>query len=245
MDDAPVECSIKHGMCYHQKSKSHFSKEVLIALVAILNVVPEGFMELTGVIISLSFPGADDFDLSDALDDDPNVPTGADDFDLSDAFDDDPNAPIDDNDGFDLNDALQDDTTQPRDDNDGFDLNDALQDDTTQPRDDNVGFDLNDALQDDTTQPRDPDGFDLNDALNGHSVKKTGRNFDDSDLLGVVNGDYKPEKTGSKGQDPPAATDLISDFLMTLIGDTSENFKKICFSIMEMLNDLYNTPQEQ
>lgn len=190
--------------------------------------------------------GQDDgFNLEDAFsDDEPTPKTQADEFDLSDAFDDDSNLPTE-ADEFDLSDALDDDSNLPTDDGEGFDLADALSDDHVASRDDNVEFDLNDALRDDATQSRDPDGFDLGAALNDHSVKKTGGDFDDSDLLHVVNGDYKPDKTVSKGQDPAGTSDQISDFLMTLLGGTSEHFQKICFKLMEMLKDLYNTPQEQ
>lgn len=177
-------------------------------------------------IIFVTTKGQDDgFNLEDAFNDDvPTAKPQADEFDLSDAFDDDPNLPT----GA-----------------DEFDLSDALDDDSNVPTDDGEGFDLADALSDDHVASRDPDGFDLGAAFNDHSVKKTGGDFDDSDLLHVVNGDYKPDKTGSKGQDPAGTSDQISDFLMTLLGGTSEHFQKICFKLMEMLKDLYNTPQEQ
>ncbi|XP_078078652.1 uncharacterized protein LOC144499889 isoform X2 [Mustelus asterias] len=129
-------------------------------------------------------------------------------------------------DGFDLSDALKDDPAEPRDDIDGFDLNDALGEDSAKPRNDNDEFDLRDALRDDSSKPR------------------TGT-FDDSDLQHVVNSDYKPEKTNSKGQDPPTVIDLISDLVMSLIGGTSEQVKKVCFSLLEMFTEQYTNAKEQ
>ncbi|XP_051882123.1 CD99 antigen-like protein 2 isoform X3 [Pristis pectinata] len=152
-------------------------------------------------------------------------------------------------DEFDLSDALSDDSYVPTDDNDGFDLNDALQDDTIQPRGKDE-FDLSDALKENPNGAPEADGFDLSDALDDSIKLTAGGEFDDSDLEYVKNSGYEPDKTNSKGQDPPGqqppeATDLFSDLLMTILGGTSEQFKKICFSLLEMLNDLYNTQQDQ
>uniref|UniRef100_UPI00398F752A CD99 antigen-like protein 2 isoform X1 n=1 Tax=Pristiophorus japonicus TaxID=55135 RepID=UPI00398F752A len=187
-------------------------------------------------------------------------------FDLSDALKDDPTEPWDDGDGFDLNDALKDDPTKPPKDDHGFDLSDALKDDPTEPWDDGDGFDLNDALKDDPTKPpSSDDGFDLSEALNGDPIKPAGGDFDDSDLQDVINGDYKPEKTNCKGSpdktnskgkpdktnskdqvsDPPTAIDLVSDLVMALIGGTSEQIKRLCFSLLEMLTDQYTNAQDQ
>ncbi|XP_043548322.1 CD99 antigen-like protein 2 isoform X2 [Chiloscyllium plagiosum] len=110
---------------------------------------------------------------------------------------------------------------------DGFDLSDALKDDPAKPWDDNDGFDLNDALKEDFTKP------------------KTGSSFDDSDLQDVVNGDYKPEKTKAKAQDPPTVIDIIIDLVMALIGGTSEQVKRLCYSLLEMFTEQYMNVQNQ
>ncbi|XP_078401206.1 uncharacterized protein LOC144682597 isoform X4 [Cetorhinus maximus] len=129
---------------------------------------------------------------------------------------------------------------------DGFDLSDALQDDPTEPWDDNDEFDLNDALEDHSTKaPHDNDGFDLNDALEDHSTKAPPGVFSDSDLEDVVNSDYKPEKTNSKDQKPPTPIDLIGDLVMALIGGTSEQVKKLCFSLLEMFTEQYTNAKDQ
>ncbi|XP_067889278.1 CD99 antigen-like protein 2 [Heterodontus francisci] len=156
-------------------------------------------------------------------------------FDLSDALKEDPTEPWDDSDGFDLNDALKDDSTKPQTNDDGFDLSEALNDDPIKPADDSDGFDLNDALKDDSTKPQNNDDH----------IKPAGGDFDDSDLQDVVNGDYKPEKTNSKGQDPPTVIDLVSDLVMALIGGTSEQVKKLCFSLLEMFTEPYINTQDQ
>ncbi|XP_041055087.1 CD99 antigen-like protein 2 isoform X7 [Carcharodon carcharias] len=149
-------------------------------------------------------------------------------------------------DGFDLNDALKDDPTEPWDDNDGFDLSDALEDHSTKASHDNDGFDLNDALEDQSTKaPHDNDGFDLNDALEDHSTKAPSGGFSDSDLEDVVNSDYKPEKTKSKDQKPPTPIDLIGDLVMALIGGTSEQVKRLCFSLLEMFTEQYTDAKDQ
>ncbi|XP_060682855.1 CD99 antigen-like protein 2 isoform X2 [Hemiscyllium ocellatum] len=110
---------------------------------------------------------------------------------------------------------------------DGFDLSDALKDDPAKSWDDNDGFDLNDALKEDFTKP------------------KTGSSFDDSDLQDVVNGDYKPEKTKAKAQDPPTVIDIIIDLVMALIGGTSEQVKRLCYSLLEMFTEQYMNVQNQ
>ncbi|XP_062910666.1 CD99 antigen-like protein 2 isoform X2 [Mobula hypostoma] len=215
-----------------------------------------------------SKPHADEFDLSDAVGDDSHVPTGQDDFgfNLEDALNEDPAKPqgqddfgfnLEDalNEGpakpqeasdFDLSDALDDDSHVPTGQDDfGFNLEDALNEDSAKPQGNDNGFDLNDALRDDTVKPPDADGFDLRDALDDNPVKQTGGDFDDSDLEHVKNSGYKPDKTKSKAQDSPAETDFFSKLLMTILDGTSEHFKKICFSLMEMLNDLYNSQQDE
>ncbi|XP_069748125.1 CD99 antigen-like protein 2 isoform X2 [Narcine bancroftii] len=167
-----------------------------------------------------------EFDLSDALEDDATQPQGQDDFDLDQAFSENPHDAAGDSDGFDLNDALEDDATQPQG-QDDFDLNQAFSENPHDAADDSDGFDLNDALADDATQPQDTHhDFDLSDAFSEDTTQSPGADFDDSDLQYVIDNGYKPDKTNSKG-------------------GTSEQFKKICFSILEMLNDLYNTQQEQ
>ncbi|XP_048453835.1 CD99 antigen-like protein 2 [Rhincodon typus] len=108
------------------------------------------------------------------------------------------------------------------------------------------GFDLNDALKDDPTKPPSTDDFDLSDALSGDPIKPAaGSSFDDSDLQDVVNSDYKPEKTKSKAQDPPTVIDIIIDLVMALIGGTSEQVKKLCFSLLEMFTEQYVNVQDQ
>ncbi|XP_060682854.1 CD99 antigen-like protein 2 isoform X1 [Hemiscyllium ocellatum] len=129
---------------------------------------------------------------------------------------------------------------------DGFDLSDALKDDPAKSWDDNDGFDLNDALKEDFTKPKSNDEFDLSDALNDDPVKPAaGSSFDDSDLQDVVNGDYKPEKTKAKAQDPPTVIDIIIDLVMALIGGTSEQVKRLCYSLLEMFTEQYMNVQNQ
>ncbi|XP_038674458.1 CD99 antigen-like protein 2 isoform X4 [Scyliorhinus canicula] len=128
---------------------------------------------------------------------------------------------------------------------DEFDLNDALNDDTAEPRDHNDGFDLNDALKDHSTKRSgNDDGFDLRDALNDDPIKPAAGGFDDSDLQDVVNGDYKPDKTNSKGQDPRSAIDLVSELVVALIGGTTEQVKRLCFSLLDMFTDQYSNAKE-
>ncbi|XP_062910668.1 CD99 antigen-like protein 2 isoform X4 [Mobula hypostoma] len=193
--------------------------------------------------------GQDDFsfNLEDALNEDPSKPHEADEFDLSDAVGDDSHVPTGQDDfGFNLEDALNEDPAKPQGQDDfGFNLEDALNEDSAKPQGNDNGFDLNDALRDDTVKPPDADGFDLRDALDDNPVKQTGGDFDDSDLEHVKNSGYKPDKTKSKAQDSPAETDFFSKLLMTILDGTSEHFKKICFSLMEMLNDLYNSQQDE
>ncbi|XP_041055084.1 CD99 antigen-like protein 2 isoform X4 [Carcharodon carcharias] len=149
-------------------------------------------------------------------------------------------------DGFDLNDALKDDPTEPWDDNDGFDLSDALEDHSTKASRNDDGFDLSDVFKDDPIKPADDnDGFDLNDALEDHSTKAPSGGFSDSDLEDVVNSDYKPEKTKSKDQKPPTPIDLIGDLVMALIGGTSEQVKRLCFSLLEMFTEQYTDAKDQ
>ncbi|XP_067841819.1 CD99 antigen-like protein 2 isoform X1 [Heptranchias perlo] len=149
-------------------------------------------------------------------------------------------------DGFDLSDALEGEHTEPWDDHDGFDLNDALKDGPTKPLSDDDGFDLNDAFSDGPTKPlRNDDGFDLSEALNDDPIKPAGGDFSDSDLQDVVDGDYKADKTNSKGQDPPTPLDLISDLVMVVIGGTSEQIKRLCLSLLEMLTEQYSNAQDQ
>ncbi|XP_038674456.1 CD99 antigen-like protein 2 isoform X2 [Scyliorhinus canicula] len=148
-------------------------------------------------------------------------------------------------DEFDLNDALNDDTAEPRDHNDGFDLNDALKDHSTKRSGNDDGFDLRDALNDDPIKPAgNDDDFDLSDALNGDPIKPAAGGFDDSDLQDVVNGDYKPDKTNSKGQDPRSAIDLVSELVVALIGGTTEQVKRLCFSLLDMFTDQYSNAKE-
>ncbi|XP_067841821.1 CD99 antigen-like protein 2 isoform X2 [Heptranchias perlo] len=129
---------------------------------------------------------------------------------------------------------------------DGFDLSDALEGEHTEPWDDHDGFDLNDALKDGPTKPlRNDDGFDLSEALNDDPIKPAGGDFSDSDLQDVVDGDYKADKTNSKGQDPPTPLDLISDLVMVVIGGTSEQIKRLCLSLLEMLTEQYSNAQDQ
>ncbi|XP_072118756.1 uncharacterized protein [Mobula birostris] len=213
---------------------------------------------------------ADEFDLSDAVDDDSHVPTGQDDFgfNLEDALNVDPAKPQGQDDfGFNLEDALNVDPAKPQGQDDfGFNLEDALNEDPAKPQEasdfdlsdalgddshvptgqDDFRFNLEDALDEDPAKPQGNDnGFDLNDALRDDTVKPPGGDFDDSDLEHVKNSGYKPDKTKSKAQDSPAETDLFSKLLMTILDGTSEHFKKICFSLMEMLNDLYNSQQDE
>ncbi|GCB76101.1 hypothetical protein scyTo_0015427 [Scyliorhinus torazame] len=148
-------------------------------------------------------------------------------------------------DEFDLNDALNDDTTEPRDYNDGFDLNDALKDHSTKRPSNDDGFDLSDALKDDLIKPAgNDDDFDLSDALNDDPLKPAAGGFDDSDLQDVVNGDYKPDKTNSKGQDPRTAIDLVSELVVALIGGTTEQVKRLCFSLLDMFTDQSSNAKE-
>ncbi|XP_060682856.1 CD99 antigen-like protein 2 isoform X3 [Hemiscyllium ocellatum] len=108
------------------------------------------------------------------------------------------------------------------------------------------GFDLSDALKDDPAKSWGNDEFDLSDALNDDPVKPAaGSSFDDSDLQDVVNGDYKPEKTKAKAQDPPTVIDIIIDLVMALIGGTSEQVKRLCYSLLEMFTEQYMNVQNQ
>ncbi|XP_040261724.1 CD99 antigen-like protein 2 isoform X2 [Bufo bufo] len=105
------------------------------------------------------------------------------------------------------------------------------------------------------------DDFNLEDALDGRNDPKgAGKGFDDSDLEGVVNGGYKPDK-GKGGSPGGRAADnenydnsgnlaetgtiagIASALVMALVGAVSSYIsyqqKKFCFSIQQGLNAEY------
>ncbi|KAG8553513.1 hypothetical protein GDO81_003443 [Engystomops pustulosus] len=104
---------------------------------------------------------------------------------------------------------------------------------------------------------RSPHDLDLSDALDpNNDPKRGGKDFSDSDLDGIVDGDYKPDK--GKGRRPAdddnydntgnlAETGTIagiaSALVMALVGAVSSYIsyqqKKFCFSIQQGLNAEY------
>ncbi|XP_072118753.1 CD99 molecule [Mobula birostris] len=157
------------------------------------------------------------------------------------------------------------------DDDFGFNLEDAVNDGPTKapptkPSLPDVPFDLD---FDDDKKPVDPKQddlgeFDLSDAINGEDKYtatkspykpggsgESGRQFGDDDLADAAGGNYKPDKTGSKGHSgglpggssqesnqgskTGTLTGIISGVLLSVVGAVSSYIlyqkKKLCFSL--------------